>query len=62
MKNTIEPHQQLEYALFKCFHIQFQEHKEIMEGDNQSLESDSKNKVGTAHRATLRFPELSKLL
>lgn len=31
----------------KCFHIKFQPHKEIIEGDNQRLELDSRNKVGT---------------
>lgn len=31
----------------KRFHIKFQPHEEIIEGDNQSLELDSRNKVGT---------------
>ncbi len=37
MKNTIEPHQELENALLKCFHIKFQQHKEIMEGGQSKV-------------------------
>lgn len=45
----------MEDALFKCFHIKFQQHKEIMEGDSYSLELDKRNKVGTVFLASLCF-------
>lgn len=48
MKNTIREHQELQSALFKCFHIKFQQHKEIVEGHNQSLESDSNSSMNSA--------------
>lgn len=63
MKNTIAPNQELEPALFECFHIKFQQHKEIMEGDNQNVESDSKNKAEAVlwtPRCVLWGPEVSK--
>lgn len=61
MKNTIEPHQELEYAPFTCFHIKFQLHKEIMKEDNQSLESDSKwEQCSGPHCVFWRGPEVSK--